>query len=166
MLIEYLSIPTHFCLIYDSALIQRIPYLVLLSCKQRSDNLILHLSYRLDVFLRKFTCAGFKECQVRLTYLLLLLWRVLRRQLRVGLFYEVYETLSADKALEKLLVLFHILHIVLEIENIIRAIPLLKLSCFIACVRGNLSRILVFMLLLYCRIIEIFKCIDQKDQKV
>jgi hypothetical protein len=84
----------------------------------------------------------------------------------VGLFYEIYETLGPDKALKKLLVLFHILNIVLEIENIIRTIPLLVLSCFIARVRGNLTRILVFLLLLNRRIIEIFKCIDQKDQKV
>jgi hypothetical protein len=84
----------------------------------------------------------------------------------VGLFYEIYETLRADKAFEKLLVLFHILYIVLEIENIIRTIPLLILSCFIARVRGNLSGILVFLLLLYRRIVEIFKCIDQEYQKV
>jgi succinate-acetate transporter protein len=84
----------------------------------------------------------------------------------VGLFYEINETLSADKALEKLLVLFHILYIVLEIENIVGTIPLLILSCFITRVRGNLTGILVFLLLLYRRIIEIFKCIDQKDQKV
>ena len=158
--------PTHCCLIYDPAFIQRISNLIMLSSKQRGNNLVLHLPYCLDVFLREFACASLEKSQVWFTYLLLLLRdssSVLRRHWyygRVSLLNEVNEALSPNKSLEKRLTLFNILHIILEVEDIICTIPLLVGSCFIARMRSDLPWILVLVLLECCRIVEIFKSVD------
>lgn len=117
------------------------------------DNLVLHQSNSLDALLGQFSRAFFEERKVCLTYLALfsLLFG------RVSLLNEVDEGLSFDKSLEKRLVFLHVLHIVLEIEDVVCAVSLVTRT------KLTQSAMRLCMVLI---IVEVLECVDQENEEI